>query len=97
MEEMINLNVKKVAELAKLEFTDEELKIFSAQFESILEYISRINELELDNVPPMSSPLLDSQRLRKDERTSQELTRQIAVENAPRSKDGFFVVPKVVE
>ncbi len=101
MAEKINIDVKKVAELARLEFTDEELKVFSTQFQAILEYISQIDELELDNVEPMSSPLPGPQRLRPDKAISgpdgRSLTKDTAVANAPESKDGFFVVPKVIE
>ncbi len=102
MKEKINIDVKKVAELARLEFTEAELNIFSSQFQAILEYISQIGELELDNVEPMASPLPGPQRLRpdtfrKDLHDTPDTTQGMAVTNAPRSKDGFFVVPKVIE
>lgn len=102
MKEKINIDVKKVAELARLTFTEEELKVFSAQFQAILEYISQIDELELDNVEPMAGPLPGSQRLREDihQKTTSDTPESIqamALANAPRSKDGFFVVPKVIE
>ncbi len=102
MAEKINIDVKKVAELARLEFTGDELKVFSVQFQAILEYISQIDELELDNVEPMASPLPGPQRLRPDTlETDVSLThgttQEMAVSNAPKSKDGFFVVPKVIE
>jgi aspartyl-tRNA(Asn)/glutamyl-tRNA(Gln) amidotransferase subunit C len=102
MAEKINIDVKKVAELARLEFTDDELKVFSAQFQAILEYISQIDELELDTVEPMASPLPGPQRLRPDTLENDVphipgTTQEMAVANAPKSKDGFFVVPKVIE
>ncbi len=102
MKGKINIDVKKVAELARLEFTEDELKVFSSQFQAILEYISQIDELELDDVEPMASPLPGPQRLRqdmlkKDLHDTPETTEDMAVANAPRSKDGFFVVPKVIE
>ncbi len=101
MKEKINIDVKRVAELARLEFTDEELKVFGSQFQAILEYISQIDELEIDNVEPMSSPLPGPQRLRQDTLTDGQntrgLTKDKAVANAPESRDGFFVVPKVIE
>lgn len=97
MTEKINIDVKKVAELARLEFTEDELKVFSSQFQSILEYISQIDELELDNVEPMASPLPGTQRLREDKKGENGITNRMAVANAPKSKNGFFVVPKVIE
>lgn len=102
MKEKINIDVKRIAELARLEFTDEELNIFSSQFKAILEYVSQIDELELDNVEPMASPLPYIQRLREDVYVDKsngikEQTQRMAISNAPKSKDGFFVVPKVIE
>ena len=100
MAEKINIDVKKVAELARLEFTEDELKVFSAQFQAILEYISQIDELELDAVEPMASPLPGPQRLRPDTPVKDgtpEATQKMAVANAPGSMDGYFVVPKVIE
>lgn len=97
MAEKISIDVKKVAELARLEFTDEELRVFSEQFHAILEYISQIDELALDDVEPMSSPLPGPQRLRPDKPGERGITNATAVANAPESRDGFFVVPKVIE
>lgn len=97
MKEKITIDVKKVAALARLEFSEDELKVFSSQFQAILEYISQIDELELDTVEPMASPLPGPQRLRKDDRDERGLSNRMAVDNAPKSRDGFFVVPKVIE
>ncbi|MCL4558607.1 MAG: Asp-tRNA(Asn)/Glu-tRNA(Gln) amidotransferase subunit GatC [Deltaproteobacteria bacterium] len=101
MKEKINIDVQRVAALARLEFTEDELKVFNAQFHAILEYISQIDELELDDVEPMSSPLPGPQRLRPDGlgdgRDARGLTKDAAVANAPESKKGFFVVPRVIE
>ncbi|MGB9735294.1 MAG: Asp-tRNA(Asn)/Glu-tRNA(Gln) amidotransferase subunit GatC [bacterium] len=102
MKEKINIDVKRVSELARLEFTDEELTLFSAQFQAILEYVSQIDELELDNVEPMASPLPYTQRLRQDVyehslHDTPEHTQKMAISNAPGSKNGYFVVPKVIE
>ncbi|MCL4468953.1 MAG: Asp-tRNA(Asn)/Glu-tRNA(Gln) amidotransferase subunit GatC [Deltaproteobacteria bacterium] len=102
MKEKINIDVKKVAELARLEFSDDELKVFSTQFQAILEYISQIDELELDAVEPMASPLPGPQRLRPDSQEKNtadtpEATQKMAVANAPGAMEGYFVVPKVIE
>ena len=101
MKEKINIDVKRVAELARLEFTDEEIRVFSAQFHAILEHISQIDELGRDDVEPMSSPLPGPQRLRPDTPETGQggrgLTKEAAVANAPESRNGFFVVPRVIE
>ena len=102
MSEKINIDVRKVAQLARLEFTGDELAVFNAQFRAILAYISQIDELELDNVEPMASPLPGAQRLRPDapdreKRHAHGSSREMALANAPVAADGYFVVPKVIE
>ncbi len=102
MSDTIRIDVKKIAALARLDFTEDELKVLNTQFQAILEYISQIDEMDLDAVEPMASPLPGPQRLRPDTLASDvsgtpEATQGRAVANAPKSKDGYFVVPKVIE
>ncbi len=102
MSDKIHIDVKKIAGLARIEFTEDELRVMSSQFQAILEYISQIDELDLDAVEPMASPLPGPQRLRRDTPADQvpgspEAAQGMAVANAPKSKDGYFVVPKVIE
>ncbi len=102
MSDKIQIDVKKIAVLARIEFTEDELKVLSSQFRAILEYISQIDELDLDAVEPMASPLPGPQRLRPDTpvRDAADTTEAVqgrAVANAPEAKDGYFVVPKVIE
>jgi aspartyl-tRNA(Asn)/glutamyl-tRNA(Gln) amidotransferase subunit C len=89
-------DVTKVAELARLEVTEEETGIFTEQLGNILEYIEKLNELDTDNVEPTSHVLDISTPLRED-KVVKWLSIEEVLQNAPESEDNFFVVPQVIE
>lgn len=89
-------DVIKVAELARLEFREEELEKFTEQLGNIITYIGKLNELDTRDVEPTSHVLDLATPLRED-KVVEWLTREEALENAPREEDGFFVVPQVIE
>ena len=89
-------DVIKVAELARLEFSDDETRKFTEQLGSILGYIDRLNELDTDNVEPTSHVLDISTPLREDN-VVKLLTIEEVLQNAPETEDDFFVVPQVIE
>ncbi len=89
-------DVKKVAELARLEFNEAQTEKFTEQLENILEYIEKLNELDTDDVEPTSHVLDISTPLRED-KVQKLLTIDEVLQNAPESEDDFFVVPQVIE
>ncbi|MGB2692209.1 MAG: Asp-tRNA(Asn)/Glu-tRNA(Gln) amidotransferase subunit GatC [Thermodesulfobacteriota bacterium] len=89
-------DVIKVAELARLEVTQEETEIFTDQLGNILEYIEKLNELDTNNVEPTSHVLDISTPLRED-KVVNWLTIEEVLQNAPESEDDFFVVPQVID
>ena len=89
-------DVINVAELARLEFKEEELEKFTEQLGNILEYIEQLSELNTDNVEPTSHVLDISTPLRED-KVVEWLNTEEVLKNAPESEDNFFVVPKVIE
>lgn len=89
-------DVINTAELARLEFSDEKLEKFTDQLGNILEYIEDLNELNTEKITPTSYGLEVSTPLREDI-VNQTITVEEALQNAPESENGFFVVPKVIE
>jgi aspartyl-tRNA(Asn)/glutamyl-tRNA(Gln) amidotransferase subunit C len=89
-------DVVKVAELARLEFGEEELVRFTEQLGNILTYIGKLNELDTKDVEP-TSHVLDLATPLRDDTVEEWLTVGEALENAPQEEDGFFVVPQVIE
>ena len=89
-------DVVKVAELARLEFKNDEVERFTEQLGNILEYIEKLNELDTDKVEPTSHVLGISTPLRED-KVVKTLTIEEVLQNAPEAEDDFFVVPQVIE
>ncbi len=85
-----------VAELARLEFGEEEIQKFTDQLGNILEYIEKLSELDTKGVEPTSHVLDISTPLRED-RVEEWITHEEALQNAPEREDDFFTVPKVIE
>jgi len=93
------VDVEKIAELARLELTSEETESFTNQLSSILEHIDKLNELDTENVEPMShcsSAGDDPQSVLRDDVTRPSLGQRLAVENAPDAEAGYFRVPRVI-
>ncbi len=85
-----------LAKLIRIELTDEERDLFSRQLADILEYVNQLKEVDIEGVEPMYHAVALTNRFRKDE-VRPSLDREKALSNAPKRKDGFFVVPKVIE
>ena len=91
-----DLDVAYVAELARLELTAEETALFQTQLAQVLEHAARLRELNLDGVEPAAHALPAFNAFRED-KIQPSLTQEEALRNAPRSANGLFVVPKVLE
>jgi aspartyl-tRNA(Asn)/glutamyl-tRNA(Gln) amidotransferase subunit C len=85
-----------VADLARLEFTEEEISRFTSQLSSILEYVEQLSELELEGVEPMAH-VQDVVNALRDDAVKPSLSREAVLANAPDAKNGCFRVPKVIE
>jgi aspartyl-tRNA(Asn)/glutamyl-tRNA(Gln) amidotransferase subunit C len=94
----IDLNtVDNLANLSKLEFDDEGKEEIRQKLNTIVEFISQLQEVDTENVEPMASTVhATSTRERADEVTESD-HRDAYMKNSPQSEMGFFVVPRVIE
>ncbi|MGA2953847.1 MAG: Asp-tRNA(Asn)/Glu-tRNA(Gln) amidotransferase subunit GatC [Caulobacteraceae bacterium] len=88
--------VRKVANLAQIREPEERLASLAAELSGILQWIEQLGEVDTDGVEPMTSAVAVALPMREDVVTEGGATGDILA-NAPKSRDGFFVVPKVVE
>ena len=87
--------VKHVAALAKLAFSEEELKKIAKELDAIVGYVEQLKELDVDNVPA-TSHVLGLNNVFREDRVEPWLTPEEALQNAPAQKHGYFSVPKVI-
>jgi aspartyl-tRNA(Asn)/glutamyl-tRNA(Gln) amidotransferase subunit C len=85
-------DVLHVAELARLELTEDELDRFGEQLNAILEAVGKVSELDLEDVPPTSHPL-ELVNVWADDEPRASLPVDEALANAPEREAGFFRVP----
>lgn len=88
--------VEHIANLARLELTEEEKTRYRDQLSAILDYAARLQELDLTGIPPTSSVLLERTMLRPDE-PQPGLRLEELFRNAPEVENGQFRVPPVLD
>ena len=88
-------DVEHVAKLARLEFTEEEKKMFTRQLNQILEYMEKLNELDTTNVEPLSH-VIDLSNVFREDRVRPSCPVEEVLKNAPAKTEKFFKVPKVI-
>lgn len=96
MSERITTNdVAKVAKLARLRLSDDELERFTGQLADVLAHAADIEALDLGDVQPMAHPVALANVLRSDE-PGTALGRSVVLAQAPAAEDGQFRVPPVL-
>ena len=88
--------VEHIANLARLELTDEEKRLYREQLSAILDYFAQLRELDTSGIPPTSSVLPPRSALREDE-PRPGLSLDELLHNAPDTEAGQFRVPPVLE
>ena len=87
--------VEHVANLAKLNLTEEELIRMTGQLDSILSYVAKLDELDIAGVIPTTHAFSINNAFREDE-MQESLPGAEALLNAPRDNGKSFVVPKII-
>ena len=88
--------VRKVARLARIAVPEERLEPLAKELNGILSWIEQLNEVNVDGVEAMTTPVKMTLPMREDVVSDGNIQAKVLA-NAPKSEDGFFVVPKVVE
>jgi aspartyl-tRNA(Asn)/glutamyl-tRNA(Gln) amidotransferase subunit C len=92
-------DIRRVAELANLALTDDEVARMARDLSGVLTHIDKLNELDTEGIEPMAQVLFDAggtATLRED-RERPPLGNHDALANAPVAGSGYFKVPKVFE
>ena len=88
-------DVRKLAMLARLDLSEEEVATMGPQLESILGFVEKLSELDTSDVEPMTTALDVHNRWREDS-LAESLTRDQALQNAPATDGESFLVPPVL-
>ena len=93
--------VRKIASLARIAVTDDQVEAMVPELNNILGWIEQLSEVDTSSVAPMTAVIANTLRLREDVVDADPLTgggrRDAVLANAPANEHGFFGVPKVIE
>ncbi|MCP4726248.1 MAG: Asp-tRNA(Asn)/Glu-tRNA(Gln) amidotransferase subunit GatC [bacterium] len=89
-----DFDIKKVADLARLELTPEEEDRFGKQLKEVLSYMDKLNEINTEGVEPLHH-VIDIPAPMREDVIKPSLDREKALLNAPSKENGFFKTPKV--
>ncbi len=86
-----------VSKLSKIKIKNEDMEKFTNQLDQILEYISKLNEIDTEKIAPTSHVVDLKNVMRKDKLTGESLSNEEATAMGPDTENKFFKVPKVIE
>lgn len=96
MTEFTREDIENIAELAKLDLTEEEIELYGEQLRDILDYVDILNSLDTEDIAPTASVLPIVNALRKDE-IQDGLSPEQALANAPAKEAQQFKVNAVMD
>lgn len=87
--------VRKVARLARLGLSDQQVELYREQLGAVLAYVERLRELDLADVEPLANPVEEPNRLRPDE-PLQGLDQKALLQMAPATAEAYVAVPRIL-
>jgi len=89
-------DVKHVAKLARLRFTDEEIAPFTEQLNDILEYFEKLKNVDTSHVNPSTHAVNLTNAFREDV-VKDSIPTEKALKNAPDTEKTYYKVPKIIQ
>ncbi|WP_347041702.1 Asp-tRNA(Asn)/Glu-tRNA(Gln) amidotransferase subunit GatC [Brachybacterium nesterenkovii] len=88
-------DVARLADLARIQLSDDEISRFAGEFDAIMDAVASVSEVASQDVPATSHPLPLTNVFREDVVTD-TLTQEQALSGAPDAEDGRFAVPQIL-
>ncbi|MGB0990216.1 Asp-tRNA(Asn)/Glu-tRNA(Gln) amidotransferase GatCAB subunit C [Arcobacter sp. F155] len=89
--------IDKLSKLSSLEIEDSRKENLKSELADIINFVENLNEIDVSNIEATFNTVEGGTPLREDTaKQDLELSNQI-LENAPKSEDGYFIVPKIIE
>lgn len=93
----VNKNlISKLEKLAKLQLSEEERNLISQDLNAILKMIDKLNELDTDQVEPLTY-ISDAVFIAREDEVKNQVDRAKALSNAPDQDGIYFKLPKVID
>ncbi|WP_057936645.1 Asp-tRNA(Asn)/Glu-tRNA(Gln) amidotransferase subunit GatC [Algoriphagus resistens] len=89
-------SIRKIAHLARLEFDESSAEKMSRDMSQILDWVEQLNEIDTENVAPLTTMSSEVNDMRED-KVGHQLDHESGLKNAPERDADYFRVPKVLE
>lgn len=90
-------DVKRVAEMARLSLSEEEIQSIGAEMDRVLKYAEKMADVDVDGVAPMTHMVHHDENVLRTDDIRPSLPKDQVLMNAPQVQDGYFRVPRIVE
>ena len=88
-------DVRKVAQLARLELPDDKIATYTSQLERILDYVDHLQAVDTEGVPP-TTRAVEVVNVTREDRVEATPVREDLLNEAPQREGDFFRVPKIL-
>lgn len=89
-------DVRGIAEYARIGLSDEEVKQMTVDLNGIIDTLAPITEYDLEGVEPTFHPIGGLSNVMREDVERASFTQEVALENAPKSQDGSFLIPSIL-
>ncbi|MHA1273650.1 MAG: Asp-tRNA(Asn)/Glu-tRNA(Gln) amidotransferase subunit GatC [Promethearchaeota archaeon] len=86
-----------ISKLALLELSEEEKELFAKQLNDIINYFKKLNDLDTDNIKPMTHPIETLKNVFRKDIPQKSLSNEEALKNAQHKQDGYFKAPRILK
>ncbi len=87
--------VRKVAEIARISLTEEEIKKFAKEFEEVEKAFSKLSEVDTSDAEPAFHPF-ELKNIWREDVPAESWTQELALSNTEHKENGFFKGPKII-
>ena len=95
MTKISSSDVRKVAQLARLELPEAQIEIYTEQLKEILSYVDQLQEIDTENIPPTTRAVEVVNAMRED-LVEVNCSREDILNQAPQREGDFFRVPRII-
>jgi len=92
-----NNTIDKLAKLSSLNIEDDKKESLAKELGQIVEFVENLNDIDVSKVDATFTTIEGGQPLREDESYKDKEQIEAIMNNAPKSEDGYFVVPAIIE
>ncbi|AXH16001.1 Asp-tRNA(Asn)/Glu-tRNA(Gln) amidotransferase subunit GatC [Malaciobacter mytili] len=89
--------IEKLAKLSSLEIDDSRKEKLKSELADIINFVENLNEIDVSNIDATFNTVEGGTPLREDISTQDLQRAKHILEHAPKSEDGYFIVPKIIE